>query len=432
MGGYDTYSTNFDDGSFGGGGSSSYDNGARRTASYPAPGYGGGATDTGGYPSGNYPGSNYPTQTYSNANYPTAPVSHQSDQDVYATRIDDDFDDVLDIPRTTVQQPQSFQQSEPAPVFEDVFATPDYGMSGNQRNASDQYQLGMGGLPSGAPDQYQPNDPYAAGGQQYRSGNLSDPNFDNPSYGVPPEPEFMGWPVLPEDSTDPGLPTTSGFAKKNSLFRTVLIVAGALGLLFIAYSLFSGPVTTRKTPNKPAAESETASTGAGGEQPKTDGSAKDDISAVTNPNKTGEDKPPAGPSGAETKPATAQPQAEKVVPPVTVITPAPKVLQPETTTVKKPEPVKQAENASVPATPNRGGITLQVGSFNDRAQADDRVSRLKTAGVDARIVSANIPGRGTWHRVQVGRFVSREQAAGYASQLRGRGLVQDFLVTPVN
>jgi hypothetical protein len=33
--------------------------------------------------------------------------------------------------------------------------------------------------------------------------------------------------------------------------------------------------------------------------------------------------------------------------------------------------------------------------------------------------------------VQVGRFVSREQAAGYASQLRSRGLAQEFMVTPV-
>ncbi len=436
VGGYDTYSTNFDDGSFGGGAgtSGSYDNGGRRTASYPAPGYGGGAADAGGYPSGNYAGSNYPTQNYSGANYPTAPVAQQpdradrADQDVYATRIDDDFDDVLDIPRTTVQQPQSYQPNEAAPAFEDVFATPDYGMPGNQRNAPEQYQMGMGGMP-GAHEQYQPNDPYAGGGQQYRGGNVAEPGFDSPSYGVPPEPEFMGWPVLPEDSTDPGIPTTSGFAKKNSLFRTVIIVAAALGLLFIAYSLFS-PVGTRKPPVKPA-DAETAS-----EQTKADESAKGDIAAVTNPNKPDGDKPPAGPSGTETKPVTTQPKSEKVVPPVTVITPAPKVLQPETTTVKKPEAAKpdaaKPENTGVPPTPNRGGITLQVGSFNDRAQADDRVSRLKTAGVDARIVSANIPGRGTWHRVQVGRFVSREQAAGYASQLRGRGLVQDFLVTPVN
>ncbi|MBI1766630.1 MAG: SPOR domain-containing protein [Acidobacteria bacterium] len=437
VGGYDTYSTNFDDGSFGGGG---YDNGARRTAGYQAPGYsGGGAADAGGY-GANYPGSNYPTQNYSNASYPTTPVAHQSDQDVYATKIDDDFDDVLDIPRTTVQQPQSYQPNEAAPVFEDVFATPDYGMGGNQRNAPDQYQMGMGGMP-GANDPYQGNDPYAGGGQQYRGGHMPEANFDNPSYGVPPEPEFMGWPVLPEDSTDPGIPTTSGFAKKNSLFRTVLIVAAALGLLFIAYSLFSGPVTRKPTP-KPA-DTDTASTSTTGEQSKADDSAKGDIAAVTKSDKNAAEKPPVGPSGTETKPPVTQPKSEKVtVPPVTVTTPAPKVLPPETTTVKKPEvkkpeaakpeTAKQPENAGVPPTPNRGGITLQVGSFNDRAQADERVSRLKAAGVEAHIVSANIPGRGLWHRVQVGRFVSREQAAGYASQLRGRGLVQDFMVTPVN
>jgi DedD protein len=85
----------------------------------------------------------------------------------------------------------------------------------------------------------------------------------------------------------------------------------------------------------------------------------------------------------------------------------------------------------VGATPNRGNITIQVGSFSDQAQANDRVNRLQAANVTARMVTANIPGKGTWYRVQVGKFVSREQATAYASQLRGRGLVQDFMVTPI-
>ena len=94
-------------------------------------------------------------------------------------------------------------------------------------------------------------------------------------------------------------------------------------------------------------------------------------------------------------------------------------------------PVTKPVAAPPSTTPNKGNITIQAGSYNDQGQANARVSALKAANVDARVVSANIPGKGTWYRVQIGRFPSREQAASYANGLRGKG-VTEFLVTPIN
>ena len=147
---------------------------------------------------------------------------------------------------------------------------------------------------------------------------------------------------------------------------------------------------------------------------------------------------PVGPSGpSATTPATKP----VVIPPVTTapVTATARttatVLPPKEVTVKPPvaaapKPVPAAPTA--PATPNKGNLTFQVGSFNDQAQASDRAKNLKAANIDARVVAANIPGKGTWYRVQIGRFPSRDQAASYANQLRGKGAVQDFIVTPVN
>jgi cell division protein FtsN len=76
-----------------------------------------------------------------------------------------------------------------------------------------------------------------------------------------------------------------------------------------------------------------------------------------------------------------------------------------------------------------GNFTVQVGSYNNAAQADERVSQLRSNGIEARVVRAEIPRRGTWYRVQAGRFASQTEAARYATELKGKGATNDFVVT---
>jgi cell division protein FtsN len=96
-----------------------------------------------------------------------------------------------------------------------------------------------------------------------------------------------------------------------------------------------------------------------------------------------------------------------------------------------PSQTPKLTTPSLPTTPNRGNLTIQIGSFKDQAEADGRAAKLKSQGVDARVVRADIPGKGTWYRVQVGGFASREEASSYGNQLRSKGLVQDFIVTTI-
>ncbi len=86
------------------------------------------------------------------------------------------------------------------------------------------------------------------------------------------------------------------------------------------------------------------------------------------------------------------------------------------------------EATSASASADQGNYTLQVGSFNDLAEASERVARLGSLGVKAYVARVEIPRRGTWYRVQTGSFASREEAARYGTQLRNKGTVPDFII----
>jgi cell division septation protein DedD len=78
-----------------------------------------------------------------------------------------------------------------------------------------------------------------------------------------------------------------------------------------------------------------------------------------------------------------------------------------------------------------GNFTVQVGSYSDGAQAQERAVGLKSAGFDARVLSIQLPRRGTWYRVQAGRFGTREEAARYALQLREKKLAAESIITEI-
>lgn len=111
---------------------------------------------------------------------------------------------------------------------------------------------------------------------------------------------------------------------------------------------------------------------------------------------------------------------------------------PAATPAATPEPTPAAKETVAPPTPQpapaapqgQDGFALQIGSYNALGQAQERVNELSAAGVSAYVARVEIPKRGTWYRVQVGHFGSREEAARYGTQLRSKGTVADFIITP--
>jgi cell division protein FtsN len=120
---------------------------------------------------------------------------------------------------------------------------------------------------------------------------------------------------------------------------------------------------------------------------------------------------------------TAETAKHESGPPATVAAPAAtNTTAPPTATTTTTAPV---------ADQGTGNFTVQVGSYNNVAQADERAARLRSSGIEARVVRAEIPHRGTWYRVQAGRFTKQAEAARYATELKGKGATSDFVVTSV-
>ena len=63
-------------------------------------------------------------------------------------------------------------------------------------------------------------------------------------------------------------------------------------------------------------------------------------------------------------------------------------------------------------------FTLQVASLKEQNKAEKMVATLKDQGYDAYAVASAVAGKGTYHRVRVGRFTDRDDAIKTASRLR--------------
>jgi DedD protein len=96
-----------------------------------------------------------------------------------------------------------------------------------------------------------------------------------------------------------------------------------------------------------------------------------------------------------------------------------------------PEP-KPAEAAAPPVEAQQstaaGRFAVQVGSYNEVGQANERAEKLRAAGYDPRVVSVELPKRGTWYRVMVGSFNDRAEANRFGAQMRSKGAAQDFVI----
>ncbi len=348
----------------------------------------------------------FTTNTPQSGNQPLGSQSFGQNRDTYATRVGDDFDDVLDIPRPSQT---SYPAEEASPMFEDVFATPTY-------DSTSPYDFSA--------YEKTPTTPI----ENFQTGAAR--QRETQDYTEAPEPEFMGWPVLPENSMDEE--ENAGGSRGGLLARVGLIVAVFGVLCALAYYFLGDFIANRKKQETNLASGNAATqTGAVTSSsplaaPGTAVKPPDTGTAPTDNNAASQNSsispPIITPKPQDSAPATGgKPGKEVVIPPI----PAGRSGFSQT-----PKPAQSAA-PNVPAAPNKGNLTVQVGSFNDQAQADERAASLKSKGVDARVVRADIAGKGTWYRVQVGGFASREEAMSYGSQIKSKGLAQDFIVTTI-
>ena len=91
-----------------------------------------------------------------------------------------------------------------------------------------------------------------------------------------------------------------------------------------------------------------------------------------------------------------------------------KIADQKTPEASEPQSPKPKLNESIPGAndgPARSGdYTIQVSSFQSAEESMAFASTLERKGFRPYVVSAKIPGRGTWYRVRLGRFNSEAGA----------------------
>ncbi len=74
--------------------------------------------------------------------------------------------------------------------------------------------------------------------------------------------------------------------------------------------------------------------------------------------------------------------------------------------------------------------TLQVGSHTDKASADRQIEKLETMGLEPHVVMVEVPNRGRFFRVRLGKFHSMEEARNFQGEIQTNRGVSSF-VSPI-
>lgn len=133
-------------------------------------------------------------------------------------------------------------------------------------------------------------------------------------------------------------------------------------------------------------------------------------------------------------------------PPKVEVAVAPKAEEPKLAETPKAEPVAtrtvdaggnglkeafgRAQRTPTETAPD-GSWTLQLSAYQDRAEADRFAAGLRDKGYAPYVVEASIPGKGTWYRVRMGRFGSKDAASRYMDDFR-RETALNAIVTNAN
>ena len=106
-------------------------------------------------------------------------------------------------------------------------------------------------------------------------------------------------------------------------------------------------------------------------------------------------------------------------------------------TDKYGESVTKGDSTTSPAGDSsysdRGKYTVQVASFRDPGAASTFARKLERKGYKVRVTETDVPGKGRWSRVSVGKFLTKQQARDYGNRLkREEPVVKSVFITQIN
>ena len=104
-------------------------------------------------------------------------------------------------------------------------------------------------------------------------------------------------------------------------------------------------------------------------------------------------------------------------------------VQKKASTVVTPPPTQnKVQKASEQQKPSTTRFTVQLASFKDFASARKFAASFKDMDPQATIRQVDLPGKGRWYRVQVGKLSSRKEAEALADRLGKKHQLQAFVV----
>ena len=102
-------------------------------------------------------------------------------------------------------------------------------------------------------------------------------------------------------------------------------------------------------------------------------------------------------------------------PPPTAVNTADETPTPPPPDLKKAEPAEKI-------------YSIQVASYKNLDSAVKRIAELIESGYDAFYKKADIKGKGTWHRIFVGKFKTKEEAVQKAQTMKEQKVISDFMI----
>jgi DedD protein len=137
---------------------------------------------------------------------------------------------------------------------------------------------------------------------------------------------------------------------------------------------------------------------------------------------------PTEPTRPEPKPTETKVAESKPAPAPGKVEPAPvptrTTLPVEGSGLK--EAIARATQRPTEAVPG-GAFTLQISAFQNRPEAERFAAKLRDRGYAPYIVTAEVPNKGTWYRVRMGSFPSKDAASRYLTDFKRETQLQAFV-----
>jgi len=93
----------------------------------------------------------------------------------------------------------------------------------------------------------------------------------------------------------------------------------------------------------------------------------------------------------------------------------------------EPERFPQTAASSGKSAPAKPGYFIQVGAFRKAEDAERRADQLKKKGYNVIVVKAEIPDKGTWHRVRIGPFKELKEAKSFSLEFEKKERISTFI-----